>query len=116
MLPDGSSGDTDGVLTHDGSLTSGRFRIVTPDLVFALADGFKQSLLGAVEGQAARQQDEEDDPAAPHVHRLPVRLSLHHLRRHEVGRPHTPCGHRDTQVNHNRPRETITAPQSRSNI
>lgn len=60
-----------------------------PYLVFAPDDGLEQALLGAVEGQAAGQQDEEDDAAAPHVHRLAVGLALHHLRGHEVGRAHT---------------------------
>ena len=61
------------------------------DLVFALAYGFKQTLLGAVEGQAPGEEDEEDDSAAPHVHRFAIGLSLHHLRGHEVGGAHATC-------------------------
>lgn len=57
----------------------------TPDLVFALADGFKQTLFGAVERQTSWEEDEEDDSTAPHVHWLTVRLSLHHFGGHEVG-------------------------------
>lgn len=56
-------------------------------LVFALNDGLKQALLGAIERQAAREQDEEDDTTPPHVHRFTVRLPLHHLWGHEVRRP-----------------------------
>lgn len=54
-------------------------------LVFALANGLKETLLGAVERQTAREEDEEDDSTAPHVHRLTVRLPLHHFWGHEVG-------------------------------
>lgn len=63
-----------------------------PHLVLPLDDGLEEPLLGAVEGQAARQQDEEDDSAAPHVHRLAVGLPLHNLRGHEVGGAHSTCG------------------------
>lgn len=57
-------------------------------LVFALADGFKQALLGAVKRETPREEDEEDNAAAPHVHRFTVRLSLHHLWGHEMGSPY----------------------------
>lgn len=60
-------------------------------LVFPSDYAFEESLLGAVEGQAAAEQNEEDDPAAPHVHRLAVGLSFHHLWCHEVWGAHSPC-------------------------
>lgn len=60
-------------------------------LVFALDNGLKEALFCAIEGQAATQQDEEDDSTAPHVHWLPVRFSLHHLRSHEVRGAYPAC-------------------------
>lgn len=62
-----------------------RLRQIGSYLVFPLYDGLKQTLLGAVEREAARQEDEEDDPASPHVHRFAVWLPLHYLWGHEVG-------------------------------
>lgn len=56
-----------------------------PDLVFALADGFKQTLLGAIKRETPREEDEEDNATAPHVHGFTIRLSLHHLWGHKVG-------------------------------
>lgn len=63
-----------------------------PHLVLPLDDGLEEPLLGAVEWQAARQQDEEDDSTAPHVYWLAVGLPLHHLWGHEVGGAHSTCG------------------------
>lgn len=60
-------------------------------LVFPFNDSFEEPLLGAVERQAAAEQNEEDDSAAPHVHRLAVGLSFHHLWCHEVWGAHSPC-------------------------
>lgn len=76
---------------HPQATQSGR-RGSLPHLVFPLDDGLEEPLLGAVERQAARQQDEEDDSAAPHVYRLTVGLPLHHLRGHEVRGAHSTCG------------------------
>lgn len=58
-------------------------------LVFAFDNGLKQALFRAIEGQAAAEQDKEDDSTAPHVHWLSIRLSLHHLRSHEVRCAHS---------------------------
>lgn len=64
-------------------------RVITWYLVLPFHDGFKQTLLGAVKRQTATQKDEENDPATPDVHRLPIRLSLDHFRSHEVRGPYT---------------------------
>ena len=45
----------------------------------ALADGVVQPVLGAEEGHRAREEDVQEDPGRPHVHRLPVRPPLYHL-------------------------------------
>lgn len=60
-------------------------------LVFSLDDGLKQALLGAVERQTAREEDEEDDSTSPHVHWFAVRLPLDHFRGHEVGGANSTC-------------------------
>ncbi|TRY66078.1 hypothetical protein DNTS_035574, partial [Danionella cerebrum] len=46
---------------------------------------------GAIEGQAATEQDEENDPTAPNVHWFPIGFSFHHFRSHEMRRAHTAC-------------------------
>ena len=53
----------------------------------ALADRVVQPVLGAEEGEGPRQQDVQQHPAAPDVHRLAVGLPDHHLGGHEVRRP-----------------------------
>lgn len=68
----------------DGVLPIGSY------LVFPLNDSLKQTLLGAVERKAARQEDEEDDSAPPHIHRFAVRLPLDYLWGHEVGSTDSP--------------------------
>lgn len=60
-------------------------------LVFPLDDGLKQALLGAVERQAAREENEEDDSTSPHIHWLAVWLPLDHFWGHEVGGAHSTC-------------------------
>lgn len=60
-------------------------------LIFSFYDCFKQALFGAIEGQAATQEDEDDDSAAPNIHRFPVGFSFYHLRGHEVWSAHPAC-------------------------
>ena len=43
------------------------------------ADCLVEPVLGAEEGHGAREQDVQQDPRRPHVHRLPVRPPLYHL-------------------------------------
>lgn len=88
------AGDPVGEVTLEFS-DSGGSVMKTTNLVFAFANGFKQSLLGAVKREAPRQQDEEDDSAAPHIHGFAVRLSLHHLRGHKVRSSNTTCGYKE---------------------
>lgn len=61
-------------------------------LVFSFNDCFKEAFFGAIEGQAATQQDEENDTTAPNIHRFPIGFSFHHLRGHEVRSAHPACG------------------------
>lgn len=63
-----------------------------------LADGIVQPLLGPVEGQRAGQQDVEQHAGRPHVHRLPVRLPLHHLGAHEVRGAYPAWGERERKA------------------
>lgn len=65
------------------------------DLVFALADGLKETVFCAVERQTPWEKDEENDSTAPHVHRFTIRLSLYHLRGHEVRGSHSAWGDKD---------------------
>lgn len=58
-------------------------------LVFPFNDSLKQTLFGAIERKAARQEDEEDDPTSPHIHRFAIWLPLDHLWGHEVGSTNT---------------------------
>jgi hypothetical protein len=61
-------------------------------LVFSFNDCFKQAFFSAIEGQAATQQDEENDTTAPNIHRFPIGFSFHHLRGHEVRSAHPAYG------------------------
>ena len=49
------------------------------EVELAGADGLVEPVLGAEEGHRAGEEDVQQDPGRPHVHRLPVRPPLYHL-------------------------------------
>ena len=54
------------------------------EVQLALAYCLVESLLGPQEGESAGEEDVEEDPSGPDVHRLAVRLPQDHLGGHEV--------------------------------
>ena len=60
-------------------------------IIAAFRDVIKQSCARAVEGKRAADEHVEQHAAAPHVHRLAVRLPLDHFRAHEVRRADATC-------------------------
>lgn len=57
----------------------------------SLNNHIEKTLPSPIKGRWSRQQYVEKDSTAPRIHRLPIRLSLNDLRRHEVWCADTTC-------------------------